>query len=786
MMALPVLYLQQRAVTTRALTRASLISFCLAAYNIPIVWLMDISVTQMTAHYVTMFTGSFPLFIMGWVCLRPSERANKTTRREYGAFVGVYYILRLSYGQLFYKGDNYTNATFTLIVASIFWGSFIPVVVWRVLKADTAHWRGLGRRAVHLQSMFRQKYNCLHERVSSRGLHVLIEMHRKQIIDFAYLELHQKIGAGANAVVFRGTLHCKTPVAVKVYTPHVLTEDVVAEFSHEAALCGAFHHPNVVHFYGMCVSPPTICLVSELCRASLEDITRISARLRLPQNSRQEERKQVSTLQHRQRQRQRFLVDLNYMIDATRAVVYMHSFTPAFLHRDLKPSNFLVDEYGICKLTDFGESRSVPAEHKGNKLASITANDSSKPIDSTRSITAFYGDSYQRVQTPVSPYVMPPMPLRPSMRDRGRSAMTVRGTADYMAPELIEGKAGTAVYGEAADIYSLAITLWDIANPLVPKYPEAAQSHLHVFDSVLNGERPSLSPSLHPELIRLFTDAWHQQPERRPSATYILRALEDLQQQTSAQTALQLAMELERSEAQATLVGQGLMQRMLELGFVDSAPEAYRMGNAFMSAGFLHHSHHCESYRNTSEQFYFDVNVLYRYASDTPGRTQLTPSPPQSSDLISERVSLTTLNARLHSFSKKQLHQMTNTSNATCCFTQPIKSRQRSSSARLQAGAEQQTCVCRILGCGLNDHERRYKRRFGRGKKRHFTMEGSAISRKFEDNLQTFPADGLEDYGVCGTWDGMEPGDTTYTNVSNRIDEDAGVDLDSSESSDIF
>ncbi|KAI9919925.1 hypothetical protein PsorP6_015895 [Peronosclerospora sorghi] len=36
---------------------------------------------------------------------------------------------------------------------------------------------------------------------------------------------------------------------------------------------------------------------------------------------------------------QQLLIDLNYMIDATLAVVYMHSFTPAFLHRDLKPSN---------------------------------------------------------------------------------------------------------------------------------------------------------------------------------------------------------------------------------------------------------------------------------------------------------------------------------------------------------------------------------------------------------------------------------------------------------------
>ncbi|KAE8992696.1 hypothetical protein PR003_g19653 [Phytophthora rubi] len=60
------------------------------------------------------------------------------------------------------------------------------------------------------------------------------------------------------------------------------------------------------------------------------------------------------------------------MIDATRAIVCMHSFTPAFLHRDLKPSNFLVDDYGTCKLTGFGESRSVPTGQKSDTLKPVT------------------------------------------------------------------------------------------------------------------------------------------------------------------------------------------------------------------------------------------------------------------------------------------------------------------------------------------------------------------------------------------------------------------------------
>lgn len=64
--------------------------------------------------------------------------------------------------------------------------------------------------------------------------------------------------------------------------------------------------------------------------------------------------------------------------------------------------------------------------------------------------------------------------------------------------------------------------------------------------------------------------------------------------------------------------GQVLMQRMLELDYVDSASEAYRVGNSLMSAGFLHHTEHQKSFRRSSELFYFDSDVLDLYAPATP------------------------------------------------------------------------------------------------------------------------------------------------------------------------
>ncbi|KAI9999003.1 hypothetical protein PInf_003682 [Phytophthora infestans] len=340
-MELALVFMLQKSVSMPALTRSIIITSFLACYALPFVWFTTINgqSESSTSNYWIVAIARLlisPLYI--YVIIRPPARASKRTLREYCAFGIVYQVLELTYHTAF--NSRNVHLGFVLIYIHVLWGSLCPLFVWRLLKADTEHWRGLGQRAVGLQALFRK--GNIHERVSSQGLHVLIEMHRKYIIDFSVLHIKQRIGVGSTAVVYNGLLHSKTPVAIKVYTPSSVTEDTVAEFSHEAALCGALNHPNIVKFFGMCVSPPTICLVSELCVGSLDVVALALARRQL------------------QPRRQQFLLNLGYLIDAARALAYLHSFSPAFVHRDIKPSNFLVDVEGNVKLTDFGESRSYP------------------------------------------------------------------------------------------------------------------------------------------------------------------------------------------------------------------------------------------------------------------------------------------------------------------------------------------------------------------------------------------------------------------------------------------
>ncbi|GAB9462914.1 Tkl/shk protein kinase [Globisporangium polare] len=723
-------YMYQKSVTTPALQRAVFISLLLCTYNLPIVWYTEAKCSTSVAYYVPTFTRLPVPMLFIWAFISPPARASKRAIREYCVFVFVYYALFVSYSELFYSGR--VDAGFTVTFLNIFWGSLCPLAIWRILKADTEHWRGMGQRACLLQSLFRQKHN-LDERISSRGLHVLIEMHRKYIIDFAYLEIKHRIGVGSSAAVYNGVLNSKTPVAIKVYTPTHLVDETVAEFSHEAALCGALNHPNIVKFYGMCVCPPTICLVSELCQGSLDDITRALARRK------------------HDNKRQQLIINLQYMIDAARAVAYLHSFSPAFLHRDIKPANFLVDARCVVKLTDFGESRSIPKVVQGGTNGNGSNSKYKNSNSNGRMSSTTASEVWSSMQTPT-----PAVPVK--------NAMTVRGTADYMAPELIRGKAGTALYGEAADVYSLAITLWDIVHPWDEKYPEANNNHFKVFETVLSGKRPPISEFCHPEVKRILIEAWEAQPEHRPSAQYILTSLESLKQELVSDVAAVLAESVDKKVlntkkgpvTEKSITGQLLMQRMLEFDFVETVEEACRMGNGLMSAGFLHHTRHLESFTKTTELFFFDEPMIDRfagYANNGLLNTNLFPPVISSATNTAKGTHV----ASLIQLPKFLLGDSQLSTAGTVLGERDRLSSTSSSKASVQSHCvrgvkDLDECPCRKLGKGLGVM-RAQRKRFRRNKKWYAIVEESILTEKLL-------ADEFDHTGES-TYEDMSPGNAS-------------------------
>lgn len=141
---------------------------------------------------------------------------------------------------------------------------------------------------------------------------------------------------------------------------------------------------------------------------------------------------------------------------------YLHS--ERVIHRDLKAGNVLVFSGFILKLSDFGLSR---AQNKDGTLETNGA-----------------------------------------------------GMASHVAPECFDRKVSFA-----SDMYSLAITLWEIVTCGTP--PWSTLPPALIMEKVLLGERPALAKVAEP-LRSLIEECWVQDRKHRPKAEVVRRRLEGL------------------------------------------------------------------------------------------------------------------------------------------------------------------------------------------------------------------------------------------------------------------
>jgi serine/threonine protein kinase len=81
-------------------------------------------------------------------------------------------------------------------------------------------------------------------------------------------------GAGGTSRVFKGKYR-GDPVAIKMLYCVTLTPETVENFFQESRLLSRLRHPNIVHMVGVCVMPPAICMVMELCKGSLFENLRL-------------------------------------------------------------------------------------------------------------------------------------------------------------------------------------------------------------------------------------------------------------------------------------------------------------------------------------------------------------------------------------------------------------------------------------------------------------------------------------------------------------------------------
>jgi serine/threonine protein kinase len=145
-------------------------------------------------------------------------------------------------------------------------------------------------------------------------------------------------------------------------------------------------------------------------------------------------------------------------IAVARALAYAHR--RGFIHRDLKPSNLMVDHHGQVYVVDFGLTRALETDAQSTVAGSLT------------------------------------------------------GTPLYMSPEQADGKATDA----RSDIYSLGVTLYELATQGEGPYPARRQDKEAVLAQVRAGQtRPlrSLAPDVAPRLEAVISRAIHPDPARR-------------------------------------------------------------------------------------------------------------------------------------------------------------------------------------------------------------------------------------------------------------------------------
>lgn len=89
-----------------------------------------------------------------------------------------------------------------------------------------------------------------------------------------------------------------------------------------------------------------------------------------------------------------------------------------------------------------------------------------------------------------------------------------------MAPEVMQYKP----HNEKADIYSLGMVLYEMVTNQVPF---DGLNQMQLLCSIINKERPPVDGIL-PEWKFIITQCWDDDPNRRPSATEVLKMIEKL------------------------------------------------------------------------------------------------------------------------------------------------------------------------------------------------------------------------------------------------------------------
>lgn len=144
------------------------------------------------------------------------------------------------------------------------------------------------------------------------------------------------LGCGGFGEVFKGLKDGVDEVAVKVTKLNGPNQQSAMDaFKQEIDLISKLRHRNIVQFYGACITPQSICMVTELMQSDLFTALKTKSQYKWAG----EYGKQVC-------------------IGIATGIHYLHSRRPPIVHRDIKSPNILLMD-GLAKVADVGMAKAM-------------------------------------------------------------------------------------------------------------------------------------------------------------------------------------------------------------------------------------------------------------------------------------------------------------------------------------------------------------------------------------------------------------------------------------------
>jgi Tol biopolymer transport system component len=273
--------------------------------------------------------------------------------------------------------------------------------------------------------------------------------------EISHYRIVSPLGAGGMGEVYLAqdrTLERR--VALKILPPELVkSEDRVRRFVLEAKSASSLSHPNIVTIYEIGQDP-----VRSPGTPDSDPVHYISMEL--------VSGKTLAALIHEDKADLRTL--LGYLAQAAEGLSKAHA--AGIVHRDLKPGNIMVSADGFTKVLDFG-------------LAKLTEKREGAPDISEA----------------------------PTLAAGGSAVGSVVGTAGYMSPEQVAGRA----IDHRSDIFSFGCILYEAATR---RKPFVAETGIETMHKILN-EKPvpveELNDKVPAELRRLIRRCLAKSPDQR-------------------------------------------------------------------------------------------------------------------------------------------------------------------------------------------------------------------------------------------------------------------------------